>query len=112
MHPAGGTWAIRRWESNLVGTVTLTGHVGLDDGGGDGVGLRIFVDGREVYSQHLTPGDSGEYSVPDVKRMSAARLILRSMPSGTRTTTPRCTPSTIVRQNDGNPNPPRNLRIQ
>lgn len=64
MHPSNA-WAIRRWVSNIAGTVTLSGMASRGDGG-DGVNIRIFVDGSEVYSRHLAPGQTIAYSVPDV----------------------------------------------
>jgi len=64
MHPSGA-WAIRRWVSDTSGDVTLSGSVSRGEGG-DGVGIRIFVDGDEVYSRNLAPTQSVEYSVPNV----------------------------------------------
>jgi hypothetical protein len=64
MHPSDA-WTIRRWVSNVTGMVTLSGITSRGDGG-DGVNIRIFVDGREVYSRHLAPGEAIDYRVPDV----------------------------------------------
>lgn len=64
MHPSGA-WAIRRWVSDTSGDVTLSGSVSRGEGG-DGVGIRIFVDGDEVYSRNLAPTQSVDYSVPNV----------------------------------------------
>ena len=38
LHPSGEAWAIRRWESNTTGLVTLTGQVVRGAGGGVAVG--------------------------------------------------------------------------
>jgi hypothetical protein len=64
MHPSG-SWAIRRWVSNIAGPVSLSGVLSRR-GGGDGVNVRIFVDGNEVYNQHLSPNQSTNYNVRDV----------------------------------------------
>jgi hypothetical protein len=65
MHPSNA-WAIRRWISNVAGKVTLSGTTSRGDGG-DGANIRIFVDGREVYSRHLAPGQTIDYSVPEIE---------------------------------------------
>ena len=64
MHPSA-SWAIRRWVSNIAGRVSLSGVLSRG-GGGDGVNVGIFVDGNEVYSQHLSPNQSMNYNVSDV----------------------------------------------
>ncbi|MDF2922411.1 MAG: Ig domain protein [Paenibacillaceae bacterium] len=56
--PAGTTqsWTIRRWVSNITGTINITGwwNLGQAQGSGsDGTGLRIFVDGQQVFFQKL-----------------------------------------------------------
>lgn len=43
-------WAVRRWTSNAAGTAHLTGTANHATDGGDGTGVKIFVDGREVFS--------------------------------------------------------------
>ena len=60
-----GYWAIRRWVSNIAGSVSLSGYLGRG-GQGDGVGIRIFVDGNEVYNQYLAPNQAMDYNVSDV----------------------------------------------
>lgn len=62
MHPSGN-WAIRRWVSNYAGPATLEGELSRG-ASGDGVGIRIFVDGLEAYNQILAPGQKISYSVP------------------------------------------------
>ncbi len=48
-HP-GSLWAVRRWVSEVSGTIEITGLLeDLDPGGGDGVIGRILVDGTEVW---------------------------------------------------------------
>ena len=64
LHPSG-YWAIRRWVSSFAGRASLSGSLSRGSGG-DGVGVRIFVDGKEVYKRHLSPDESIDYSVADV----------------------------------------------
>lgn len=59
----GGSWAIRRWVSNYAGQATLDGELSRGPNG-DGVGIRIFVDGFEVHNQTLLPNQNSTYSVP------------------------------------------------
>ncbi len=65
MHPSDA-WAIRRWVSNVVEEVNLSGLISRGEGG-DGVGVRIFVDGREIFHEDVSPGGSINYSIPNVK---------------------------------------------
>lgn len=62
MHPTGN-WAIRRWASNYAGAAALEGELSRG-ASGDGVGIRIFVDGAEVHNQTLAPNQKSSYSVP------------------------------------------------
>jgi hypothetical protein len=64
LHPSG-SWAIRRWVSNVAGRASLSGVLSRG-GGGDGVNVRIFVDGNEVYNQNLSPNQSMDYNVRHV----------------------------------------------
>ena len=43
-------WAVRRWTSNAAGTAHLTGTANHATDGGDGTGVKVFVDGQEVFS--------------------------------------------------------------
>ncbi|HEY0946398.1 MAG TPA: glycosyl hydrolase [Opitutaceae bacterium] len=65
VHPTGA-WTIRRWVSTIPGTVTLSGEVGRSASQGDGVNIRIFVDGVAVYTRYVAPAESFTYTVPDV----------------------------------------------
>ena len=51
-------WSIRRWWSNTVGEVRITGTATSGSDGGDGVGVKVFLDGAEVYSEAV--GGSGK----------------------------------------------------
>jgi hypothetical protein len=64
LHPSR-YWAIRRWVSNFAGRASLSGFLSRGSGG-DGVGVRIFADGNEVYNHYLSPNQSINYSVPDI----------------------------------------------
>jgi hypothetical protein len=65
MHPSDA-WAIRRWVSTVAEDVNLSGLVSRGEGG-DGVGVRIFVDGREIFHEDVSPGGSINYRIPNVK---------------------------------------------
>ena len=61
MHPSS-SWAIRRWVSSYAGRASLSGKISRA-ANGDGNGIRIFVDGAEVYTQHILPGQTISYGV-------------------------------------------------
>ena len=55
-------WAARRWTSNYTGTVNLSGSFYDRDGGcGDGVHVRIFKNGIQVYEFLNVPTFSNTY---------------------------------------------------
>jgi len=47
-------WAVRRWTSTVGGDFHLVGEVTRGEKG-DGVGLKIFVDGQQIYSKLIPP---------------------------------------------------------
>lgn len=55
-------WAIRRWESETEGPVTIRGTLADTDPSGTGAVGRIFLNGTEIYQQPIN-GDSFEYEV-------------------------------------------------
>ena len=55
-------WAVRRWTSDVAGTVSVHGILNNGSAGGDGVIGRIFVDGIEVWSA-LSDGNSVNFDV-------------------------------------------------
>lgn len=51
-------WAVRRWTSDSIGTLTLDGNLSKSNfSGGTGIIGHIFVDGLEVFSQGITGTD-------------------------------------------------------
>jgi Glycosyl hydrolase catalytic core len=69
-HPSAAkgqpVWAVRRWESDVDGSVRITGKVVPTSAQGDGTSVRILVDGLEVFSADVGgPGDQGsiEYAL-------------------------------------------------
>ena len=78
-------WSIRRWWSNAEGSVRLTGIATHGETGGDGVGIRIFLDGNEVYSQPLGgPDRAGSISFDvtgQVKRGSTLDFVVTPGPA-------------------------------
>ena len=49
--------AVRRWTSTLAGAIRLSGSFRVDPGG-DGVRVRIFIDGQLIYTANLGPATS------------------------------------------------------
>ena len=106
MHPSQ-SWAIRRWVSNIAGPVSLSGDLSRG-GGGDGVNIRIFVDGNEVYSQHLAPSQSMNYNVPDVALEVGSKIDFTVNQAGESSFDATNFTSTIIRQGSA-PASPRGL---
>ncbi len=50
-------WTIRRWRSDIAGTVFITWHMRKTNLNGNGVGGKLFVDGREVDSAVIAGND-------------------------------------------------------
>ena len=51
-------WAVRRWVSEVNGSVTISGKLAdLQGGAGDGIVGHIFVDGIEVFNHLINDGD-------------------------------------------------------
>jgi hypothetical protein len=61
MHPGstGGkpVWTIRRWTSTIAGSIEIDGSASRGTGG-DGTGVMIYVDGKQVYSGLVAPGQT------------------------------------------------------
>lgn len=64
-HPASA-WTIRRWVSTTAGIVTLSGEARRSASQGDGVNIRLFVDGVPVYTRYVAPTEAITYAIPDV----------------------------------------------
>jgi len=62
MHPGSSYWGIRRWTSNYAGNAILEGEISRGSTS-DGTGIRIFVDGSEVYNR-IVDGETFSYSIP------------------------------------------------
>lgn len=67
-HPAANAqgdaevhWAVRRWESETTGTITVEGMTGNTSANGDGTVSRILLDGEEIWSE-ITDGETIEFS--------------------------------------------------
>jgi hypothetical protein len=78
MHPYADSnwdvWVVRRWKSNLVATVTLSGTITGPGAGSAGVIAHILVNGTEVYHQAISAGQVVNYSVPNVAISSGANV--------------------------------------
>ncbi len=54
-NPYTQMWSVRRWQSNVTSAQAhFTGYASLNTPGGDGAGVKIFVDGKLVWSYDLT----------------------------------------------------------
>ncbi|MFO0725692.1 MAG: hypothetical protein U1E65_18045 [Myxococcota bacterium] len=51
-------WAIRRWQSDVQGLVHITGAASKTAAGGNGVDVRVMVDGVQAYAQYIGAGDT------------------------------------------------------
>jgi hypothetical protein len=83
--------------SNVAGPASLSGVLSRG-GGGDGVDIRIFVDGNEVYNQHLSPNQSMNYNVPDVDLEVGSKLDFTVNQAGESSFDATNFTSTIIRQ--------------
>jgi hypothetical protein len=66
LHPQSSRWVVRRWVSEVAGTVRVSGGIKkYNTNGGDGVTGYIFVDGVQVWSQAVAATDSTgfEYAI-------------------------------------------------
>ena len=52
-------WAVRRWISDVIGQVIVTGNIAKADtvGSGTGISGHIFLDNTEVFTQHIATAD-------------------------------------------------------
>lgn len=67
-------WAVRRWTSDQDGEIEIRGSAkctakaGDGDDAGDGVLLRVFVDGKEIFNKPLPPQAAEEFKIPTAVR--------------------------------------------
>jgi hypothetical protein len=50
----GQGWTVRRWTSDRSGLIHVVGHAGHGDTHGDGVCVKVFLDGKEVFTKLLS----------------------------------------------------------
>ena len=62
-HIAAEHWAIRRWVSSVSARLRISGHVQKNDAqpASDGVIVKIFIDGAELYSSVVSGQDTAGY---------------------------------------------------
>lgn len=53
-------WAVRRWTSNYGGPVHIVCRAERNDKKGDGVEIKVFLDGRQLATRTLAPGSAAE----------------------------------------------------
>ncbi|MFO0726651.1 MAG: DUF1588 domain-containing protein [Myxococcota bacterium] len=69
-HPGSSVDVLRRWESPVTGTATISGSFAdADPGGGDGVMVTILHNGAPIFTQDLANGGSTNFNL----RRSLAR---------------------------------------
>ncbi|MEH6538409.1 MAG: LamG-like jellyroll fold domain-containing protein, partial [Psychroserpens sp.] len=57
-------WAVRRWTSNMDGTIYISGDFfDFDTGGGDGANIRILKNGNQVLEYLNIPSVSESYAI-------------------------------------------------
>jgi hypothetical protein len=56
-------WAVRRWTSDRTATLHITGHASRDSKDGDGVGIKLFIDGKESYAKLLAPASATDFDL-------------------------------------------------
>ena len=65
-NPAGDytqVWSVRRWQSNVAGTASITGTVHRSATQGDGTTAKVFVDGVQVFSQLVVSNGAAQVNV-------------------------------------------------
>jgi hypothetical protein len=87
--PSGGAnthAAIRRWEAEVTGAIRIRGELADLDTQGDGVVIRILVNGVDVYSQPLANNASRNYTVyANVNNGDRVDLMIDPGPAGNAT---------------------------
>jgi hypothetical protein len=104
MHPSGAR-AIRRWVSSMSGAVSLSGSLSRGEGG-DGVEVRIFVDGEQIYRRIVSPAQSVKYNVANVMLKVGSKIDFTVNQNSESSFDATTFTSTIVRQDNASPSAP------
>jgi hypothetical protein len=70
---AGGKqmWAVRRWTSTITGTAQVRVQASCGAARGDGVDVKLFLDGKELASRHIAPKGSETIELPVAFRLGS-----------------------------------------
>lgn len=89
-HPAveGGkpVWAVRRWTSDVAGTIRIKGKLGRADKG-DGIGAAVYVDGKPIWKRQIGGGQPGRVSYDVTAAVSRGSVVDLAITPGPGTDT-------------------------
>ena len=74
-------WAVRRRTSDFAGAVHVVGRAGRGHKSGDGVGVKVFLDGKELLSRMLPPQSKADIDLsPTVRKGSRLDFVVTPGP--------------------------------
>jgi hypothetical protein len=74
-------WTIRRWTSDFSGPIHLLCHVSRGDPHGDGISVKVFLDGKLLHSEPFLPKESKDIDLTfDVNKGSQVDLAVTPGP--------------------------------
>lgn len=56
-------WTVRRWTSDRTATLHIVGHASRESKEGDGVGIKVFIDGKELFSKLVAPASTADFDL-------------------------------------------------
>ena len=56
-------WTVRRWTSDREGSLHVVGHASRNSQEGDGVGVKVFLDGKELFTKMLPPASTADFDL-------------------------------------------------
>jgi hypothetical protein len=54
---------VRRWTSDRTATLHIVGHASRESKEGDGVGIKVFIDGKELFSKLVAPASTADFDL-------------------------------------------------
>ena len=84
-HPASvkdnQVWTVRRWTSNHSGPIHIVGKASRTNKNGDGVGVKVLLDGKELFNKLLPPASETEIDLSStVKKGSRVDFVVTPGP--------------------------------
>ena len=78
---SGQMWTVRRWTSDTAGPVHIVASVKHGQPKGDGVGCKIFLDGKELFSKLVAPKSSIDIDLsPTIQKGSRLDFVITPGP--------------------------------